>query len=76
MLLECIPARVAQFVTDKLEIPTIGIGAGAGTCGQVLVYHDVLGMLQHPHHAKVTPKFVKRYANCAEDIGVALQSYK
>ncbi|KAJ8908414.1 hypothetical protein NDN08_005123 [Rhodosorus marinus] len=76
IVLECIPERVAQFVTDKLDIPTIGIGAGQGTSGQVLVYHDVLGMLQHPHHAKVTPKFVKRYAGCAEFIQQGLETYK
>jgi len=76
IVLECVPERVAQFVTDKLDIPTIGIGAGQGTSGQVLVYHDVLGMLQHPHHAKVTPKFVKRYAACAEFIQEGLEMYK
>jgi len=76
IVLECVPDRVARFVTDKLDIPTIGIGAGQHTSGQVLVYHDVLGMLQHPHHAKVTPKFVKRYASCAQNIQDGLRAYK
>lgn len=50
-------------MTAALKIPTIGIGAGDVTSGQVLVYHDLLGFMQHPHHAKVTPKFCKQYAN-------------
>lgn len=60
VVLECIPAMVAVAVTSALDIPTIGIGAGPGTSGQVLVYHDLLGMTSHPHHAKVTPKFCKQ----------------
>lgn len=62
VVLECVPALVAAAVTRELGIPTIGIGAGGGTSGQVLVYHDLLGMMQHPHHAKVTPKFCKQYS--------------
>lgn len=59
VLMECVPPQVAQAVTDKLKVPTIGIGAGPHVSGQVLVYHDLLGMMTHPHHAAVTPKFVK-----------------
>ncbi|GFP81325.1 3-methyl-2-oxobutanoate hydroxymethyltransferase 2 mitochondrial [Phtheirospermum japonicum] len=59
VVLECVPPPVAAAATSALQIPTIVIGAGPFCSGQVLVYHDLLGMLQHPHHAKVTPKFSK-----------------
>ena len=55
--LECVPEKLATLVTKKLYIPTIGIGAGAGCDGQVLVYADMLGMF-----SDFTPKFVKRFA--------------
>ncbi|CAI5984518.1 unnamed protein product [Closterium sp. NIES-65] len=54
VVLECMPAVVAAAVTAAVDIPTIGIGAGPLCSGQVLVYHDLLGMIQHPHHAKVS----------------------
>ncbi|KAG6944961.1 hypothetical protein JG688_00016815, partial [Phytophthora aleatoria] len=57
-------------------IPTIGIGAGPETDGQVLVFHDLLGMLQHPHHAQFVPKFCKRYAGVGEQIRVGLKAYR
>lgn len=47
IVLECVPANVAEAITDTLEVPTIGIGAGGQTSGQVLVYHDMLGMLRY-----------------------------
>lgn len=53
VVLECLPEQVAKLITEALDIPTIGIGAGRWTSGQVLVMHDLLGMLQHPQHAKV-----------------------
>lgn len=56
MVLEGIPAELAQRITETLEIPTIGIGAGPGCSGQVLVFHDILGLLQGS-----PPKFVKAY---------------
>lgn len=76
VVLECVPAPVAAAATSALDIPTIGIGAGPFCSGQVLVYHDLLGMLQHPHHAKVTPKFCKHYANVGDVINKALSEYQ
>ncbi|XP_030473364.1 3-methyl-2-oxobutanoate hydroxymethyltransferase 1, mitochondrial-like [Syzygium oleosum] len=76
VVLECVPAPVAAAATSALRIPTIGIGAGPFCSGQVLVYHDLLGMLQHPHHAKVTPKFCKQYAQVGDVINKALLEYK
>ncbi|XP_057780407.1 3-methyl-2-oxobutanoate hydroxymethyltransferase 1, mitochondrial-like [Salvia miltiorrhiza] len=76
VVLECVPPPVAAAATSALQIPTIGIGAGPFCSGQVLVYHDLLGMLQHPHHAKVTPKFCKQYAHVGEAIGKALSEYR
>eukprot|EP00884_Botryococcus_braunii_P009825 jgi/Botrbrau1/18844/Bobra.177_2s0007.2 len=75
VVLECVPAIVAKAITEALEIPTIGIGAGAHTSGQVLVYHDLLGMMQHPHYVKVTPKFCKQYASLGLVIQDALRQY-
>ncbi|XP_022735271.1 3-methyl-2-oxobutanoate hydroxymethyltransferase 2, mitochondrial-like isoform X3 [Durio zibethinus] len=76
VVVECVPAPVAAAVTSALQIPTIGIGAGPFCSGQVLVYHDLLGMLQHPHHAKVTPKFCKQFARVGDVINKALLEYK
>jgi 3-methyl-2-oxobutanoate hydroxymethyltransferase len=70
IVLEAVPSPVATRITESLEIPTIGIGAGAGCDGQVLVWHDLLGMY-HGH----TPRFVKRYAEIANEIGTALGEY-
>lgn len=53
LVLECVPAAVAAAVTTAVSIPTIGIGAGTHCSGQVLVFHDVLGMMSHPHHQQV-----------------------
>jgi 3-methyl-2-oxobutanoate hydroxymethyltransferase len=58
LVLEAIPARLASFVSNRLEIPTIGIGAGSGCDGQVLVTHDLLGLFE-----RFTPSFVKKYAD-------------
>lgn len=70
IVLECIPAALAATITEQLNIATIGIGAGAATDGQVLVWHDLIGM-QHDF----TPKFLKRYADCAQTIEQALSQY-
>jgi 3-methyl-2-oxobutanoate hydroxymethyltransferase len=70
VVLEAVPAPVAAHVTERLEIPTIGIGAGASTDGQVLVWHDLLGLYEG--HA---PRFVKQYAELAGEIRRALEAY-
>jgi 3-methyl-2-oxobutanoate hydroxymethyltransferase len=70
VVLEAIPAPVAARITDELTVPTIGIGAGAACDGQVLVYHDLLG-LSEGH----LPRFVKRYANLSREIRDALEAY-
>jgi 3-methyl-2-oxobutanoate hydroxymethyltransferase len=70
IVLEAVPAPVAHEITRRLEIPTIGIGAGPGCDGQVLVYHDLLG-LSEGH----LPRFVKRYANLSREIRDALEAY-
>lgn len=64
LLLECVPSPIAAAVTKAVSIPTIGIGAGPHVSGQVLVYHDLLGMMQHPHHAKV--ETVDEYPSISE----------
>lgn len=76
VVLECVPAPVAAAATAALQIPTIGIGAGPLCTGQVLVYHDLLGMFQSPDHSKVTPKFCKQFANVGAIIGEALTEYR
>jgi len=70
LVLEAVPAPVAARITEALAIPTIGIGAGAECDGQVLVWHDLLGLYEG--HA---PRFVKRYANLADEITRALEAY-
>jgi 3-methyl-2-oxobutanoate hydroxymethyltransferase len=70
IVLEAVPAELASFITERLTIPTIGIGAGARCDGQVLVYHDVLGL--YDGH---TPKFVRRYANARQDLQAALERF-
>jgi 3-methyl-2-oxobutanoate hydroxymethyltransferase len=70
LVLEAIPDRVAALVTSRLAIPTIGIGAGSGCDGQVLVWHDLLGW-----EDRIAPRFVKRYASMAEEAREALAAY-
>lgn len=75
LVLECVPANVAKAVTETLEIPTIGIGAGGHTSGQVLVYHDMMGMTSHPHHQEFMPKFCKSYAQVGHAISEGLDAF-
>jgi 3-methyl-2-oxobutanoate hydroxymethyltransferase len=70
IVLEAVPAPVAERITVQLSIPTIGIGAGAGCDGQVLVWHDLLGLFDGP-----TARFVKRYAAIGDEIRSALAAY-
>ncbi|XP_073391516.1 3-methyl-2-oxobutanoate hydroxymethyltransferase 1, mitochondrial isoform X1 [Physcomitrium patens] len=76
IVLECVPSPIAAAVTSALKIPTIGIGAGPFCSGQVLVYHDLLGMMQHPHFVQVTPKFSKQYASLGNVINDALSQFR
>jgi len=71
VVLECIPDAVAKEITERLTIPTLGIGAGPHCDGQVLVTHDLLGLFE-----QFTPKFVKRYAQLSEAIRKALVSFR
>jgi 3-methyl-2-oxobutanoate hydroxymethyltransferase len=71
VVLEAVPAVVAEHISQRLHIPTIGIGAGAGCDGQVLVYHDMLTLFEG-----FVAKFVKQYANVGAIIGQALSAYR
>ncbi|WEG11337.1 3-methyl-2-oxobutanoate hydroxymethyltransferase [Pullulanibacillus sp. KACC 23026] len=70
LVLECVPQQLAAKVSEALNIPVIGIGAGHETDGQVLVYHDVIGYGGHR-----APKFVKQYANITETIQQGIEAY-
>ena len=70
IVIECVPSIVGKLVTDSLSIPTVGIGAGPDCDGQVLVFHDLLGM-----HHELQPKFVRSYANIKENSIDALSAF-
>ncbi len=70
IVLEAVPAIVAEKISQRLQIPTIGIGAGAGCDGQVLVFHDLLGLFD-----QLQPRFVKKYAELRSDIVAAFVVY-
>jgi 3-methyl-2-oxobutanoate hydroxymethyltransferase len=70
VVLECVPAKLAAKISEMLTIPTIGIGAGAGCDGQVLVYQDMLNM-----YGDFKPKFVKHFANVGEIMKEAFADY-
>ncbi|OGX26324.1 MAG: 3-methyl-2-oxobutanoate hydroxymethyltransferase [Omnitrophica WOR_2 bacterium RIFCSPHIGHO2_02_FULL_45_21] len=71
IVLECVPDKIAKLITQKLTIPTIGIGAGVHCDGQVLVTYDLLGLFE-----RFTPKFVKKYINLSPLILKAVEEYK
>jgi 3-methyl-2-oxobutanoate hydroxymethyltransferase len=71
IVLECVPDKIAEMITKKIAIPTIGIGAGIHCDGQVLVTHDLLGLFE-----RFTPKFVKKYINLSPLIFKAMEEYK
>jgi 3-methyl-2-oxobutanoate hydroxymethyltransferase len=70
IVLEAVPAEVAAVITERLEIPTIGIGAGPATDGQVLVFNDLVGIFED-----FEPRFVKRYAHLRHDMVAALSAF-
>ncbi|OYP28389.1 3-methyl-2-oxobutanoate hydroxymethyltransferase [Rhodopirellula sp. MGV] len=71
VLIECVPESVAAAIHDAVSVPTIGIGAGGGTTGQVLVTHDLIGLT-----AGYTPKFVRTYASVGETIRQAAEAFR
>lgn len=70
LVLECIPLSLAEIITNKIKIPTIGIGAGIHCDGQVLVTNDILGM-----YGDFKPKFLKRYAKLGNEMKTAFENY-
>jgi 3-methyl-2-oxobutanoate hydroxymethyltransferase len=70
VVLECVPAKLSEIISNEISIPTIGIGAGAGCDGQILVYQDMLGMF-----SDFTPKFVKKYADLGATMTEAFKAY-
>ncbi|MBR0366029.1 MAG: 3-methyl-2-oxobutanoate hydroxymethyltransferase [Clostridia bacterium] len=70
VVLECVPSALAEYISSLLTIPTIGIGAGAGCDGQVLVYQDMLGM-----YSDMVPKFVRRFADVGDTMKAAFKEY-
>lgn len=71
IVLECIPDKIAEIITEKLSIPTIGIGAGPSCDGQVLVTHDILGLFN-----RFKPKFVKEFVACSQEISDGIRQFR
>jgi 3-methyl-2-oxobutanoate hydroxymethyltransferase len=70
IVIECVPDEVGRMITEVVPVPTIGIGAGPHTDGQVLVFHDMLGLQD-----RLVPKFVRRYASLKDDATEAVRRY-
>jgi 3-methyl-2-oxobutanoate hydroxymethyltransferase len=70
VILECVPMELARIVTERLRVPTIGIGAGPYCDGQILVFHDLVGFMNG-----YLPKFVKRYVHLHDTLTQAVQAY-
>lgn len=70
VVIECVPEELSSYITEKLSIPTIGIGAGKGTDGQILVYQDMLGLF-----SDYVPKFVKRFEQLGDKMVAAFKKY-
>jgi 3-methyl-2-oxobutanoate hydroxymethyltransferase len=70
IVFEAIPAAVAETIMERMEVPVIGIGAGAATDGQVLVFHDLLGI-----YDGMSPRFAKRYAHIKQDMVAGVRGY-
>lgn len=75
VVVECVPERVGGLITKAVNIPTIGIGSGALCDGQVLVYHDMLGIMSHPHHVNVAPRFSKSFVEAGHLIDRGIRQY-
>lgn len=71
MVIECVPEELGKLITEKVKVPTISIGGGRYCDGQVLVYHDMVGLFE-----KFVPKFVKQYMNLSPEIVSALETFK
>jgi 3-methyl-2-oxobutanoate hydroxymethyltransferase len=71
LVLESVPGKLGEYISERLEMATIGIGAGLGCDGQVLVTHDLLGLFD-----RFTPKFARRYANLHAEMGKAFDTFK
>src|SRR5437762_4194732 len=70
IVLECVPSELAALITERISIPTIGIGAGPHCDGQVLVFHDLLGL-----YDALAPKFVRKYADTGKEMRAAVEHY-
>lgn len=71
IVIEGVPEKIAEYITNQLSIPTIGIGAGRKTSGQILVWHDLFGL-----YSDLTPKFSKVFVNIREQMMRGLEEYK
>ena len=76
VVVECVPSVVGRAITEALQVPTVGIGAGPWMAGQVLVFHDLVGMSFHSdQHEAFAPRFCKRYASVGDEIVLGLRDF-